>query len=54
MAQTLEQTTEVVEMKECFNCGTSLAEEEMSYCGICEGHACMFCSCNCVPLSENE
>ncbi len=54
MSVVMEQTAEVVEMKSCFNCAEVHDVEEMSHCLICDGHACMHCSCNCVPITENE
>jgi len=48
----MKKAAAAVEMKECFNCADVHDVEEMSHCLICNGHACIYCSCNCVPISE--
>jgi len=48
----MEKAAPVVEMKECFNCADVHDVEEMSHCLICNDHACMYCSCNCAPITE--
>ena len=54
MPTTIEQTTPAVEIKTCFNCRTEHDREEMIHCLICDGYACVNCSCNCIPMSEEE
>lgn len=56
MEATTTKDTETIEAQVCFNCATTRDREEMGYCLVCGGYACINCSCNCNPevVAVNE
>jgi hypothetical protein len=43
----------VTKTTECTSCNNPHDQDEMSHCVICSGYYCLYCSCNCVPITED-